>query len=117
MPKSAAFGSLRMKSGSCDRPSQPPKKPALRRTAGPFRGDVRHRHEGNDRRFGRPAQPDDRADRRVVGGPEDAAQLAPVVAGQAGVDGCPVRVVHAVVRRADQGAAVNLPRETAAGAR
>ena len=27
MPKSAAFGSLRMKSGSCDRPSQPPKKP------------------------------------------------------------------------------------------
>ena len=50
------------------RPAQPAAEEArLRRAAGPFGRDVRHRHVGNDRRFGRPAEPDDRADRRVVG--------------------------------------------------
>ena len=83
-------------------------EPALRRAAGPFGCDIWHRHERNDRCFGRPAEPDNRADRRVVGGPEHTAELAAIMSGECGVYGRAVGVVDAVVSRANEGAAVNL---------
>ncbi len=95
------------------RSAQPAAEEAgLRWSPGPFGRHVGERDVRNDRPDRRAAEPDDRPDRRVVVGGEPSPQFAPIVPGQAAINGRRVRVVHAVMGRADQGPQMNLARET-----
>src|SRR5205823_1547533 len=86
-------------------------EPRLRWTAAALGGDVRQRHEGDDGGARRPALADDGADGGVIGRFGTAPLFTAIVAGQPGVDSGGVRVVDAVMNRADQAAAVQLFRQ------
>ena len=87
-------------------------EPRLRRPAGPFLRDERQQHVRHDRLSSAGgSMPTTEPMRGVVVGPCAAADLAAVVAGECAVHRRRVGVVDAVVRRADERAAVHLPGE------
>ena len=85
----------------------------LRRTAGPFGRDVRHRNIRWNHRARGTAKAHDRTDRRVVvrARADGHRCVAAIMTGQADVDGRCVCIVHAVVDRPDQGCVVHEPRQ------
>ena len=101
-----------MKSGSCERPSQPPKNPPCGGPPAPSAVMYGIDTKGTTGFSGGRQSPTTEPIAGLSVGRKTPPNLAAVVAGQRGVDGRPVRVVHAVVRRANQGAAVDLARET-----